>query len=96
MNGNQWIPAKTGAGLATEAKQKEAIALLGTTNYALQLDEASATITYVGEAVIGTATSSATWRIKKLNSTSGLIITWADGNDSFDNVWDNRASLSYS
>ncbi len=52
---------------------------------------------YVGEASIGTATSSAAWRIKKITYTgSSLSITWADGDDNFDNVWDNRASLSYS
>ena len=62
---------------------------------AFRLDEASATISYLGEAQIGTLTSSALWKIKKLDSTSGLIITWADGNYLADNVWDNRASLTY-
>ncbi len=66
------------------------------TNYATRVDEASSTVTYVGEAVAGVATSAASWRIKKLDSTSGLIMTWADGNTNFDNIWDNRASLSYS
>lgn len=63
---------------------------------AVRVDEASATVTYVGQAKPGTATSSALWRIKKIDSTSGTIITFADGDDSFNNVWDNRASLSYS
>jgi hypothetical protein len=61
-----------------------------------RVDEASSTITYVGEANPGTATSGAFWRIYKLDETSGLIKTYADGNFNFDNVWDNRASLSYS
>ena len=52
-------------------------------------------VDYVGEAAIGTATSAASWRIKKIDSTSGIIITWA-GTGVFDQVWDNRASLSYS
>ena len=64
--------------------------------YNVFLDEASATITYVGEANPGTASSAASWRIKRLDSTSGLLITWADGDSNFDKVWDDRASYSYS
>ncbi len=51
-------------------------------------------IDYVGEAAIGTATSAAAWRIKKIDSTSGIIITWAGGG-SFDQIWNNYASLTY-
>ncbi len=70
----------------------------GTTSLALQLDEAAGSITYVGEASIGSATSAAVWRIKRLDESGDpeLIILWADGNSNFDNVWDSRASLSYS
>lgn len=61
------------------------------------LDEASATVTYVGEAATGTATSTALWRIKRLTqSGTVLLIEWADGNGNFDNIWNDRASLSYS
>lgn len=66
------------------------------TGYVVRLDEASSTITYVGFAVPGTATSAASWAIKRLDSTSGLVVLWADGNSNFDNIWDDRASLSYS
>lgn len=70
---------------------------LTATNYA-RITEISGTTTYYGEAAIGSATSSAVWRIRKMTETSGPTYTdtWADGNDNFDNVWDNRASLSYS
>lgn len=66
-------------------------------NYAMVIDEASATVTYVGIAQIGTATSASSWQVKRI-SVSGNVttITWADGDDEFDNIWDNRASLSYS
>lgn len=78
--------------LATEAKQDEAIG-----NKALRLDDTStANVTYVGKASTGTATASALWQIKKIDETSGMIITWADGNASYDNVWNNRTSLIYS
>jgi len=69
---------------------------LAVTEYQTRLDEASATITYVGSAEMASSTSASAWRIKRLDSTSGLVILWADGNADFDNVWDNRASLSYS
>lgn len=59
------------------------------------LDEASSTITYVGYADIGSLTSGAIWKIKRLDSTSGLVVRFADGNANYDNVWDNRASLTY-
>jgi len=52
-------------------------------------------VDYVGEAAIGTLTSAASWRIKKIDSTSGVSITWA-GTGVFDKIWDNRASYSYS
>lgn len=70
---------------------------IGSPNLALQLDEAG-DITYVGEATIASTTSSAVWRIKRLDESGNpeLIIKWADGDDNFDNVWDDRASLTYS
>lgn len=63
---------------------------------ALKLDDSStANVTYIGYAPIGTAGATAGWQIQKLDKTSGLIITWADGNSNYDNVWNNRTSLTY-
>jgi len=59
-------------------------------------DSGDANIEYIGKAVPGTATSAASWQIRKLDSTTGTVMTWADGNNDFDNIWDNRESLSYS
>ena len=69
-----------------------------TENYKKICDlENQATVIYIGWATMGTATSSALWRIKKIGISSDVYtIEWADGNQSFDNIWDNRASLSYS
>lgn len=55
------------------------------------------TLMYFGFSKPGTAASSAYWRIMKL-TVSGTVTSFAfaDGNDSFDNVWDDRASLTYS
>lgn len=70
------------------------------TNYATRYDQDASTPTfaYLGKAAVGTATSAAAWQIQKLTfGVDGDVdITWADGDASFDNVWDDRASLSYS
>lgn len=52
--------------------------------------------TYYGEAVAGGATSEAIWQIQR-KSTSGTIDTylWANGKESFTNIWDDRTSLTY-
>ena len=43
--------------------------------------------TYVAEAVPGTAATTAAWRVKKINVTGGAtVISWADGNDLWDNI----------
>jgi hypothetical protein len=59
-------------------------------------DSVVSTTFYLGKAFTGTATSEAKWQIKKIDESAGTVITWADGNSDFDNVWDNRQSLSYS
>lgn len=50
---------------------------------------------YIGKAPIGSSTSSAVWQVKRVDTTSGAVILWADGDDGFDNVFDNYATLSY-
>ncbi len=68
----------------------------------INIDEVPGTplITYVGDAVPGTADSASVWRIKRITETttagSDAVIEWADGDANFDNVWDDRAILSYS
>ena len=69
-------------------------------NYSIQVSyDANQNIEYFGKANIGTLTSDALWQIKKLSYDSNQNITtveWADGDIAFNNVWDDRASLSYS
>jgi len=67
----------------------------GGKKYALRL-VTDGNIDYVGEADTGTAASSALWRAKKIDSNSGIIITWADGNANFDNVATDLTALTYS
>lgn len=52
---------------------------------------------YRGTATPGTASSASTWRCEEITINAGdVTILFADGNDNYDNVWDNRAALSYS
>ena len=63
---------------------------------ATKIDEASATVTYVGKALLGSASSAAVWQIQKITVASTVTsITWADSDADFNNVWDDRASLTY-
>ena len=68
-----------------------------TTNYTtrIETDSVNSNLTYIGNAVIGTAESASSWQIKRLDSTSGLIKLWANGSDDFNVKWDDRESEVY-
>lgn len=70
--------------------------MAGTFAYKTNIDEASSTVTYVGKASTKAATSEAQWQIIKIE-VSGTITTikYANGSYSFNQIWDNRASLTY-
>ena len=55
-------------------------------------------VTYRGTALPGSAENASVWRIERLTlQTDGdTEIVFADGNDNFDNRWDQRLSISYS
>jgi len=60
------------------------------------LDEQPA-VTYVGYANPSAGQSEAVWKIKRLLTTGTVLaVEFADGNARYDNVWNDRASLSYS
>ena len=64
--------------------------------YAKRFDEVDSTTSYIGEALAGSSENSAVWRIQKVvMSGNDVTTTFADGNTNFDNVWTNRASLTY-
>ena len=56
----------------------------------------SGNYTYIGKAVIGSATSSAVWQIKRLDTTLGLEKLWANGNDAYTNIFNNYLTISFS
>lgn len=56
----------------------------------------SGSVTYLALAKPGTAESSALWQARKIDSSSGTVITWADGNTNFDNIATDLTALTYS
>jgi hypothetical protein len=65
--------------------------------------DASNNPVYVGKAVAGkddtAGKAEACWQIMKITSDASgnpTDIMWADGDTDYDNVWDNRATYSYS
>ena len=62
-----------------------------------RIDAVDSSTTYIGHAIIGTAESAASWRIKKIVVVDTVTsILWADGNANADNIWNNRTSITYS
>lgn len=65
-------------------------------NQALRVDDVTTpNVVYLGYAEIGADDADPVWRVKKIVTTSGADITWADGDDEYDNIWDDRISLTY-
>lgn len=65
--------------------------------YSKRIDFTTDSTLYRGEAVVGSAESSATWRIRYIviGNDGDVSETWASGNANFDKVWADRAYLSY-
>lgn len=66
--------------------------------YKEEVDFVGEDLIYRGWAQPGSATSSGVWRIRRtrfVGADDDVIHDWADGNTNFDNVWDDRASLTY-
>ena len=68
-----------------------------TDNMALIVYES--TYLYICKAALGAALDSPVWQIKRIDVTGDIQVVWADGNDNFDNVATDLATvelLSYS
>ena len=51
------------------------------------------TATYVCLAAPGTAADTAKWQVFKIDTSSGVVVTYADGDSNFDNIATDPASL---
>lgn len=61
------------------------------------IDEVSDTVTYIGKAAVGTATSVESWQIKKITISGTLTsIQYAFGSPEYSFEWDERANYTYS
>ena len=92
-----WQPS-TLSYIGLQANVEGGLQVSAPSDEALRMDTASASQTYVGVAPPGTATSSASWKIKLLTYSAGNLvsITWANGSSSYTNIWDNHTSYTYS
>lgn len=95
------ISLSAGEGVLIEQDGEEyTITMEDAVPYAVRIDQAADEVTYyTGYAAASSATASAVWRIKKTvlsASSDDVTVTWADGDTLFNNVWDNRLSLTYS
>lgn len=82
----------------SKTKQKQVIDLMSS-EFQTRLDyDGSDNLIYVGKARCAMGTSVAEWQIQKLVYTGGNVshVMWADGDQEYDNIWDNRTSLTYS
>ncbi len=89
-------------GISTELNQQKEIADLDSIKLSMLLqepqisDETNPKTIYKGFAVPGSRTSDAVWAIQKITNNKGIYTyLWAGGNQNFDKIWDNRATLIY-
>ena len=64
----------------------------------MRIDESNPLVTYVGYANMGSLPGDAVWQIQRTTrfATNDIVIVeWADGNELFDNIWDQRVELRY-
>lgn len=64
----------------------------------IRIDESDPLSIYYGFAVAGSATNQAVWSIRRESKSKEndiVIVEWADGNELFDNNWEQRLGLVY-
>ena len=64
----------------------------------MRIDESDPLSIYYGFAVAGSATGQAVWSIRRESRKKEndiVIVEWADGNELFDNIWEQRLDLAY-
>lgn len=73
----------------------QAMQRMNADNLAVKIVE-SGDITYIARAKPGSSEASAVWQALKIDESSGLSITWADGDSEYDNIATDLSALSYS
>ena len=82
------------------AGDKARLDVTNDTPYTLLIEnDANGNAVYVGKADPGSLSSASVWQVKRITwdaNGNPTAVEWADGDAKFDNVWDDRAALSYS
>jgi YD repeat-containing protein len=81
------------------ARGMKPIAVDKASNYTTRMSYSGNNLEYFGKADIGTSSSEEKWQIQKFTydvNNNTVSIAFADGDDAFDNSWDNRATYTYS
>ena len=74
--------------------EKVPVVIVG--RHIVKIDDASATICYVGMAVPGSGTDVDVWQIMRIDTeTLTADVLFAGGVSSFTQIWDDRAELEY-
>lgn len=101
------LAAGGSAGAATSDNQVEQIAILddilvqlkdnkSDRRLTVRLDEVSDTLFYVGKAEIGKVDSDANWLITKYTTIGNVLKSeYANGSEAFNQVWNDRLTLTY-
>jgi len=91
------LEALNASSLATSSSTTDVSVIETNTEKALIRDFTNPNAMYYGYAPAGTLASAASWKIKKTTVVGSILTdTYADGNLNYDNIWNNRASLTYS
>lgn len=77
-----------------EGSSGTAVAIVSDDNSeSLRFDNPSPSIIYLATAPFGSLESEPKWKIQRIDTSSGVSIK--NASNSFDQVWDDRASLTY-
>jgi len=64
--------------------------------YDVETDFSVPGVYYIGQAAVGSSTSDAVWRIRRVTENlNGTSIDWAGGTAEFIHIWDNRLNFVY-
>ena len=88
------IALSTSALLVIPMRADQATEIYGLTSRS-EFDSVSSAYMYTGRAARGSGTASAVWKISRYDYNDGTIL-FADGDELYNNIWDNREALSYS
>lgn len=94
--GGSILPFQTDSGVESTARvDRDGHPQVDIRPFAMKIT-VSGSVTYVGLAKAGTPQSLGQWQCRKIDETTGTVVTWADGNTKFDNVATDLTVLEYS